>query len=43
MLHIPELIAPVKRTARVWAVAFKDMVEAPYLFVRRQMVRNAYL
>ncbi|KAJ6529904.1 cytochrome P450 [Mycena vulgaris] len=37
LLYVPEFLAPFKRTARVWAVAFKDMVEAPYLFVRRQM------
>jgi hypothetical protein len=38
MLNIPELLAPFKQTARVWARATKNMVEAPYLFVRRQMV-----
>ncbi|KAJ7092120.1 cytochrome P450 [Mycena crocata] len=37
MLYIPEFLAPFKRTARVWARATKNMVEAPYLFVRRQM------
>ncbi|KAJ7841198.1 cytochrome P450 [Mycena olivaceomarginata] len=37
MLNIPELLAPFKQTARVWARATKNMVEAPYLFVRRQM------
>ncbi|KAJ7627935.1 cytochrome P450 [Mycena polygramma] len=37
MLQIPEFLAPFKRTARVWARATKDMVEAPFLFVRRQM------
>lgn len=38
MLHIPEILAPWKRTARIWARATKNMVEAPYLFVQRQMV-----
>ncbi|KAJ7164529.1 cytochrome P450 [Mycena filopes] len=37
MLYIPELLAPFKQTARVWARATKNMVEAPYLFVQRQM------
>ncbi|KAJ7097381.1 cytochrome P450 [Mycena epipterygia] len=37
MLYIPELLAPFKRTARVWALATKNMVEAPFLFVRREM------
>ncbi|KAF7342306.1 OrdA protein [Mycena venus] len=37
MMHIPEFLAPFKQTARVWARATKNMVEAPYLFVRRQM------
>ncbi|KAJ7142696.1 cytochrome P450 [Mycena epipterygia] len=37
LLYIPELLAPFKRTARTWALATKNMVEAPYLFVRRQM------
>ncbi|KAJ6562254.1 cytochrome P450 [Mycena capillaripes] len=37
MMHIPEVVAPFKQTARVWARATKHMVEAPYLFVRRQM------
>ncbi|KAJ7105898.1 cytochrome P450 [Mycena epipterygia] len=37
MLHIPEFLAPFKRTARVWARATTNMVEAPYVFVRRQM------
>ncbi|KAJ7036174.1 cytochrome P450 [Mycena alexandri] len=37
MLHIPEILAPWKRTARIWARATKNMVEAPYLFVQRQM------
>ncbi|KAJ7747825.1 cytochrome P450 [Mycena metata] len=32
MLHIPEILAPWKRTARIWARATKNMVEAPYLF-----------
>ncbi|KAJ7440250.1 cytochrome P450 [Mycena latifolia] len=37
LLYLPEFLAPFKRTARAWAVATKNMVEAPYLFVRRQM------
>ncbi|KAF7330076.1 OrdA protein [Mycena kentingensis (nom. inval.)] len=37
LLHVPEILAPFKRTARVWALATRNMVEAPYLFVRRQM------
>ncbi|KAJ7097387.1 hypothetical protein C8R44DRAFT_643658, partial [Mycena epipterygia] len=41
MLYIPELLAPFKRTARVWALATKNMVEAPFLFVRREMVCSA--
>ncbi|KAJ7445544.1 cytochrome P450 [Mycena galericulata] len=37
LLQIPEFLAPFKRTARVWARATRQMVEEPYLFVRRQM------
>jgi len=37
MLYIPEFLAPFKRTARIWAEATRQMVEEPYLFVRRQM------
>ncbi|KAJ6465391.1 cytochrome P450 [Mycena sanguinolenta] len=37
MLHLPEFLAPFKQTARAWARATKNMVEAPYLLVRRQM------
>ncbi|KAF8209216.1 cytochrome P450 [Mycena galopus ATCC 62051] len=37
LMHIPEFLAPFKQTARVWARATKNMVEAPYLLVRRQM------
>ncbi|KAJ7238122.1 cytochrome P450 [Mycena haematopus] len=37
MLHIPEFLAPFKQTARAWARATKNMVEAPYQLVRRQM------
>ncbi|KAJ7693199.1 cytochrome P450 [Mycena rosella] len=37
MLHLPEFLAPFKRTARIWALATRNMVEAPYLFARRQM------
>jgi len=37
LLYVPELLAPFKQKARIWARATKNMVEAPYLFVRRQM------
>ncbi|KAK6995682.1 OrdA protein [Favolaschia claudopus] len=37
MLRIPEILAPFKQTARIWARETKDMVEAPYHFVRQQM------
>ncbi|KAJ7744056.1 cytochrome P450 [Mycena maculata] len=37
MLYIPEFLAPFKQTARIWARATREMVEAPYLFTRRQM------
>ncbi|KAJ6609072.1 cytochrome P450 [Mycena sp. CBHHK59/15] len=37
LLYLPEWLAPFKRTARIWARATKSMIEAPYLFVRRQM------
>ncbi|KAJ7059778.1 cytochrome P450 [Mycena amicta] len=37
LLYIPELLAPFKQKAKVWARATTNMVEAPYLFVRRQM------
>ncbi|KAJ7268013.1 cytochrome P450 [Mycena rebaudengoi] len=37
LLLLPEWLAPFKQTARIWAKATKNMVETPYLFVRRQM------
>ncbi|KAJ7662506.1 cytochrome P450 [Mycena rosella] len=37
LMYSPEFLAPFKQTARVWALATKTMVEAPYMFVRRQM------
>ncbi|KAJ7751737.1 cytochrome P450 [Mycena maculata] len=37
MLHIPEFLAPFKRTARIWARATRQMVEEPYLFTRCQV------
>ncbi|KAJ7473585.1 cytochrome P450 [Mycena galericulata] len=37
LMQIPEFLAPFKRTARIWARATRQMVEEPYLFVRRQM------
>ncbi|KAJ7091637.1 hypothetical protein C8R44DRAFT_891457 [Mycena epipterygia] len=35
LLYIPALLGPFKLTARPWALAANNMVEAPYLFVRR--------
>ncbi|KAJ7901470.1 hypothetical protein B0H13DRAFT_2336051 [Mycena leptocephala] len=37
MLYLPEFLAPFKQTARIWALATRNMVESPYLFVRQQM------
>ncbi|KAK7042071.1 OrdA protein [Favolaschia claudopus] len=37
MLQIPEIFAPFKQTARVWARATKNMVDAPYSFVQKQI------
>ncbi|KAJ6537204.1 OrdA protein, partial [Mycena vulgaris] len=40
MLYIPEFIAPFKKTARIWALAAKNMIDVPYQFVRQQIAEG---